>query len=162
MEEQLLQVLVNSGADVSGDRKELPEILNYQQAVRMTLDLAAQLTKMHENHRGFISVTKEQVVMIGDNNFLLKDLDMFRVDSNNKILISRPFEYNQLMAPELKDIDTLPSRVNSNVGYYSICKLVLSLLNIDNKLERLNPTKLFYLMKRIFSPDPEKRRFLYI
>ena len=79
MEEQLLQVLVNSGADVSGDRKELPEILNYQQAVRMTLDLAAQLTKMHENHRGFISVTKEQVVMIGDNNFLLKDILLLQI-----------------------------------------------------------------------------------
>ena len=73
----------------------------------MTLDLAAQLTKMHENIE-FIKITKEQVVMIGDNNFLLKDIDLFRVDSNNKILISRPFEYNQLMAPELKDIDTLP------------------------------------------------------
>ena len=32
MEEQLIQVLVNSGADISGDRKEVPEILNYQQA----------------------------------------------------------------------------------------------------------------------------------
>jgi hypothetical protein len=162
MEEQLIKVLINSGADVSGDRKELPSILDYHQAVRMTLDLAAQLTKMHENQRGIISITKEQVVMIGDNNFLLKELDLFRVDKNKKILISRPFEYNQLMAPELKDLNTLPSRVNSNVGYYSICKLVLSLLNIDNNVERLNPTKLYFLMDRIFNTDPEKRRFIYI
>ena len=57
---------------------------------------------------------------------------------------------------------TLPLRVNSNVGFYAICKLAISLLNIDNDINRLRPTKLYFLMDRILVENPEDRVFMYI
>lgn len=162
MEQLFIKQLQNSGADVSGERKPLPDILSYQQAVRLTLDLSAQLAKLHENKKGFISISKEQVEMIGENTFLIKEADLFRVKSNGNLLISKPFIYSNLMAPELKNLNTLPETVNSNVGYYCICMLVLSLLNIDNNLDRLRPTKLYFLMERILKENPSERRFIFI
>ena len=91
MEQLFIKQLQNSGADVSGKRQPLPDILTYQQAVRLTLDLSAQLAKLHENKQGFISVSKEQVEMIGENTFIIKDVDLFRVKSSGNLLISKPF-----------------------------------------------------------------------
>ena len=162
MEQLFIKQLQNSGADVSGERKPLPDILSYQQAVRLTLDLSAQLAKLHENKKGFISVSKEQIEMIGENTFIIKDVELFRVKSSANLLISKPFNYNNLMAPELKNLNTLPETVNSNVGYYCICMLALSLLNIDNNLDRLRPTKLYFLMERILKENPSERRFIFI
>ena len=162
MEEQMTKFLKDTGVDVSQKKGPVPDILSYEQAVRLTLDVAAQLSRLHEKRMGFISIRKEDIKMIGTNNFVISTPELFRVSWKNELLISKPFEYNELMAPELKSIKTLPSTVNANVGYYSICKLVLSLLNIDNNLARLSPTKLYYLMERIFKDDPDERRFIYI
>lgn len=162
MEQLFIKQLQNSGADVSGQRKPLPDILSYQQAVRLTLDLSAQLAKLHENKKGFISVSKEQVEMIGENTFIIKEVELFRVKSSGNLLISKPFTYNNLMAPELKNLNTLPETVNANVGYYCICMLALSLLNVDNNLDRLRPTKLYFLMERILKENPNNRRFIFI
>ena len=162
MEQIIIKQLQNSGADVSGPRKPLPDILSYQQAVRLVLDISAQLSKLHENMLGFIDISKEQIEMIGNNSFILKNPNLYRVKRNGEILISKPFTYNNVMAPELKTINTLPEIVNSNVGYYCLCKLVLSLLNIDNNLDRLRPTKLYFLMERILKENPLERRFIYI
>lgn len=162
MEEQMTKFLKDTGVDVSQKKGPVPDILSYEQAVRLTLDVAAQLARLHEKRMGFISIRKEDIKMIGTNNFVISSPELFRVSWKNELLISKPFEYNELMAPELESIKTLPATVNANVGYYSICKLVLSLLNIDNNLARLSPTKLYYLMERIFKDDPDERRFIYI
>ena len=162
MEELLITQLQNSGADISGKRTPVPNILSYQQAVRLTLDISAQLAKLHENKKGFINIRKDQIDMIGENNFIIKEIELYRVKSNGELLISKPFQYNDLMAPELNNINTLPETVNSNVGFYCICKLVLSLLNINNNLDRLRPTKLYFLMERILKENPNERRFIYI
>lgn len=162
MEQLFIKQLQDSGADISGERKDIPNILSYQQAVRLTLDISAQLAKLHENNKGFISISKDQIEMIGENNFIIKSVDLFRVKSTGDLLISKPFQYNDFMAPELKNLNTLPETVNSNVGYYCICKLVLSLLNVENNLERLRPTKLYFLMERILKENSSDRRFIYI
>ena len=162
MEQLFIKQLQDSGADISGERKDIPNILSYQEAVRLTLDISAQLAKLHENNKGFISISKDQIEMIGENNFIIKSVDLFRVKSTGDLLISKPFQYNDFMAPELKNLNTLPETVNSNVGYYCICKLVLSLLNVENNLERLRPTKLYFLMERILKENSSDRRFIYI
>jgi len=162
MEEQMISFLKKTGADVSGEKKPVPDILSYQQAVRLTLDIASQLAKLHEKRLGFISINKDQIHMVGENNFVIVNPELFRVNWKNELLISKPFTYNDLMAPELKQVNTLPSTVNSNVGYYAICNLVLSLLNIDNDINRLRPTKLYFLMERILKDNPNERRFIYI
>ena len=100
--------------------------------------------------------------MIGENTFIIKDVDLFRVKSSGNLLISKPFTYNNLMAPELENLNTLPETVNANTGYYCICKLALSLLNLDNNLDRLRPTKLYFLMERILKEKPAERRFIFI
>ena len=162
MEEQLLRVLKENDADISGERKPVPDILSYEQAVRLVLDLSAQLSMLIKNKQAILSVNKTQIEMIGDSNFIFKSIDLFRVSLKDQVLISKPFTYNKLMAPELENLKVLPSRVNLNVGYYAICKLAVSLLDIGNDITRLRPTKLFFLIERMFKSNPEERRFIYI
>lgn len=162
MEELLNKVLKDNEVDISKERRPVPDILSYEQAVRMVLDLAAQLSALIKNKQCILSVEKNQLEMIGESNFIFKSPDLFRVSFKNELLISKPFTYNKLMAPELEKINVLPARVNLNVGYYSICKLAISLLNIDDKLIRLSPTKLYFLIDRMLKDDPEERRFVYI
>ena len=162
MEELLNKVLKDNEVDISKERRPVPDVLSYEQAVRLVLDLAAQLSALIKNKQCILSVEKNQLEMIGESNFIFKSPDLFRVSFKNELLISKPFTYNKLMAPELEKIKVLPARVNLNVGYYSICKLAISLLNIDDKLIRLSPTKLYFLIDRMLKDDPEERRFIYI
>ena len=96
------------------------------------------------------------------DNYELYNVALSNQSGKGDLLISKPFTFNNLMAPELKTLNTLPEIVNSNVGYYSICMLVISLLNIEGNLDRLKPTKLYFLMERILKETPSKRRFIYI
>ena len=58
MEEQLLQVLKENDADISGERKPVPDILSYEQAVRLVLDLSAQLSMLIKNKQAILSLIK--------------------------------------------------------------------------------------------------------
>ena len=55
----------------------------------------------------------------------------------------------------------LPSNVSYNVAFYNFQNIAVELLGLD-ELIQLNPTKLYFLLKRCSSTNPDYRIFFYI
>ena len=137
--------------------------LNYQQCTRMILDIGGQIEALRENGFGLLHLSSDDVTITSDGSYILTPLeDPSPCDEAGMLLIDRPFVYNKAtMAPELKRIRVLPSRVFYTSAYYSLKPLVLKVLGVDD-LQSLFPTKLFYLIERCSHDDPKNRFFIFV
>jgi hypothetical protein len=134
-------------------------IFDYNQAVRFILDVSTQISYIIEN-RGYApySLLHEHISLINDT-FVITNFDTFVPIKNNKLLIKTLFKKTKYMAPELLTATTIPFSVDLNVVDYNIVKLCLQSLDIDNNIERLIPTKLYFLFKRVLL---DKMAILYV
>ena len=154
--------LIDLNRKVTKKREPINLPLNYSQALRMILDLKIQIDALKENNKAFIDINIDNIKLTGENTFIIHDLPTLFSIENKKILISKPYQKTKYIAPELQTSAKLPIKIDESASYYCISKLVLDVLNIDNNIERIYPTKLFYLIERILVENPEKRTFLYI
>ena len=90
------------------------------------------------------------------------DLNQHYMFLTIKTIIDKPFD-NKMhgIAPELVNINQLPSLVSYNVAYFSLKQLVLELMNIES-IMLLEPTKLYYLIIRCSQENPDDRVFMLI
>ena len=164
MEEILVESLSNSGNDVenSTDKKALKKRLNYDECLRLLLDVGAQIELLRENNIGILSVTKQDIMQLSHGGFMINpDILSFKCDNNGQIRVDKPFQKVKGMAPELEKIETLPTTVSYTVAYFSLKQLALDLLDIQS-LSQLEPTKMFYLLERCSRDDPKDRTFALI
>ena len=164
MEEILLEALSNSGNDVesSTDKKALSRRLDYDECLRLLLDVGAQIELLRENNIGILSVTKQDIMQLSHGGFMINpDILSFKCDNNGQIRVDKPFQKVKGMAPELEKIETLPTTVSYTVAYFSLKQLALDLLDIQS-LSQLEPTKMFYLLERCSRDDPKDRTFVLI
>ena len=150
-----------SGSIVTVTSSSVKEPIDYEDAVRLVLDIGAQLEVAEKNGKGFININMNDIKRTGEGSFLLISKDVYDI-RNKQLWITKPIKYNSEMAPELALITQLPAYVNINVSYYSLCKTILNSLDINKNIERLRPTKLYWLIKRATHKEPNNRRFLYI
>lgn len=134
------------------------DIFNYSQAVRFILDISTQISYIAQHGFAPFSLLHEHISKINDT-FIITNFDYFIPIKNNKLIIKTLFKKTKYMAPELLTAKTIPFSVNLNAIDYNIVKLCLQNLHIDNNIERLNPTKLYFLFKRVLS---ERKEILYI
>tara|TARA_Y100000389_G_C17445524_1_gene511360 strand:+ start:369 stop:854 length:486 start_codon:yes stop_codon:yes gene_type:complete len=161
MEDMFINVLNINGGKVDNKRESVKEPIDYEDAVRLVLDIGAQLEVAEKNGKGFININMNDIKRTGEGSFLLISKDVYDI-RNKQLWITKPIKYNSEMAPELALITQLPAYVNINVSYYSLCKTILNSLDINKNIERLRPTKLYWLIKRATHKEPNNRRFLYI
>lgn len=157
-------VLENGGA-VVGNRtcSVANSTLDYTQCTRMILDIGGQIEALRENGFGLLYLSVDDITITRDGSYLLTPLeDPVSCDENGILLIDRPFIYNKdTMAPELKRIHALPSKVFYTSVYYSLKSIVLKVMGIDD-IQSLFPTKLFYLIERCSVDDPKNRIFIFV
>ena len=157
-------VLENGGA-VIGNRtcSVANSTLDYTQCTRMILDIGGQIEALRENGFGLLYLSVDDITITRDGSYLLTPLeDPVSCDENGILLIDRPFIYNKdTMAPELKRIHALPSKVFYTSVYYSLKSIVLKVMGIDD-IQSLFPTKLFYLIERCSVDDPKNRIFIFV
>ena len=144
--------------------------LDYQKALQLTICLGHQLTALTNSGFGISYITPDDITIIDDNWFLITNLSNVVPLYKEKMLkIVKPITKNKdkpiFIAPEIKQISTLPAIVNQSCGFYSIaalCMFSLGLTDINKNLIRLSPTPLYFLLERCLQEDPEKRVFLLI
>ena len=137
--------------------------LDYQQCTRMILDIGGQIESLRENGLGLLYITTDDITITSDGSYILTPLeDPMLCDDKGMLLIDRPYTYDKdIMAPELKEINRLPSKVFYTSVYYSLKPLVLKVMGLTD-LRQLSPTKLFYLIERCSVDVPEKRNFIFV
>jgi len=161
MEALFVEVLERSGATTDDIREKIPATLDYEEALRLALDVGAQLEAAETEGKGYISVGPDNIRRMGSGSYLFVDNAPYDIVSG-ELKITKPFDYTPDMAPELSSVSRLPASVSPSAGYYSLAKSVVSLLGIGDDVERLRPTKLYYPVKRANEEDPKDRYFLYI
>ena len=165
MEQLLLQALQTNGNNITEKttKNKLTDALDYEQCLRMILDIGAQIELLKEHGIGILFVAKKNVFQLSTGGYILNtNILSFKCNEKGEINIDKPFDTSIVgIAPELVKINQLPSLVSYNVAYFSLKQLVLEVMQLD-KIEQLEPTKLYYLIERCSQENPSDRVFVLI
>lgn len=102
--------------------------------------------------------------------FLYISNDFLPINNKHKILFSKPFdrENNLFLSPEIKNIKQLPQEIHYKTVYYSLGTLSLFFYldanhkTIQEALQCIEFTKLYWLIQRCLHSLPERRTILYL
>jgi len=161
MESLFVSVLERSGATTDSKREKLADVMDYDEVSRLALDIGAQLEAAESEGKGYIRVGTDDIRKMDSGSYILVNEEPYDIVSG-ELKVTKPFSHTPDMAPELASVSRLPASVTPSVGYYSLAKTVVGLLGIDGDMERLQPTKLYFLVKRATAEDPKDRYFVYI
>lgn len=134
--------------------------LDYQQAVQLALNLGSQIAALAESGRGIVSLRRDDVIVC--EGFIIGNLSSTVALEEGKMEIVRAVDCHSCTAPEMHDLDTLPSLVNMSAIYYSIALLCLECMGISREMREIRGSKLYYMLGRCLRHDPQRREFLYI
>jgi len=156
--------------------------VSYNDATLIFFYLGKQLEYLIKNERKcFYAYNLNNIIVVDNNKFIyLSDIYLSDVENGSDLLISSPFEKdkNCFMCPQVKEVVEIPFSVSYKTSYYSLCLLLVYALSyemdfleetgearnkrIDQLLNPIIDTKLYYSIKRGLNNDPKKRSLLYI
>ena len=138
--------------------------MDYNRCVRMIFFIVQRIESLKLEGRGVLSVDVSDVLENEDGDFILqpKDETYLKCDSEGYLFLDRPFVYEEAyMAPELKTVTQLPTKLYYTCALYSLKSLALTVLQQTN-LSALYPTKLYYVLERTSVSKAEDRLFLFV
>jgi hypothetical protein len=143
--------------------KPLPKRLDYHEAYRLARCLEIQLNALEVavHSQSFIYLTVDDIRDIGSGWYIIHDITHMVPLHNNHITILTPIEKVK-EAPEFAKDITLPYVAHKSGLYYHIGKMLVELLGVDDDLELLYGSPLYFTIKRSLDPDPTKRHFLIV
>jgi hypothetical protein len=160
----------------AGSIKPLTDVLplDYLHVEKMILDLGVQMLVLAKYQTGLCGLTLDAISVLNEDLFLLTDLQQVRAFKKVKAVTAPSllaFTYpitvtdsdQAFLAPELREkleAKVLPFTTTRSVGYYSLAKLCLACLQLEN-LEPLQGSKLYYFLERCLQVEPSEREFLY-
>jgi hypothetical protein len=150
--------------------------LSYATCIKLIDDLSKQLFCLNKLGYGFYGFDINDILVI-DNTFIFCStqhlLELYNNDIIFTSLIKKPYFSN----PELFKLTSLPSKINHKCCYYSLGLLVVFLLmnkyllvgnefktskEIDNILQPINNTKIYWFLKRCLDDDINNRNLLLV
>ena len=153
--------------------------LSYATCIKLIDDLSKQLFCLNDLGYGFYGFDINDILVI-DNTFIFCStqylLELDESDNTNIIftsLIKKPYFSN----PELFKLTSLPAKINHKCSYYSLGLLVVLLImnkyllvgnefktskEIDNILQPINNTKIYWFLKRCLDDDINNRKLLLV
>jgi hypothetical protein len=154
----------------------------YNNVILILFYLGKQLEYLIKNeNKCFYAYKIDNIIVIDDNKFIyLSDDYLSEIENETNLLISSPFEKdgNCFMCPQVREMVEIPFSLSYKTSYYSLCLFLVYALSYEidfleeTEEERskrinqlLNPiidTKLYYVIKRGLIEDPKKRSILYI
>jgi len=148
--------------------------MDYAQVERLILHIGLQMQVLSEQQQGICGFTLDDIIVLDEEYFFLSGLDhVINIKNNNKnnepmLAFTYPLKFTkaakELLAPELREklvAKVLPFTTNVNVGYYSLAKLCLVCLALEQPMESLRGSKMYYCLERCLRVAPEERVFLY-
>ena len=150
--------------------------ISYATCIKLIDDLSKQLFCINKLGYGFYGFDINDILVI-DNTFIFCSTQyLLELDNTNIIftsLIKKPYFSN----PELIKLTSLPAKINHKCCYYSLGLLVVFLLmnkyllvgnefktskEIDNILQPINNTKIYWFLKRCLDDDINNRKLLLV
>jgi hypothetical protein len=145
--------------------------LDHGVILKMIYCLSTQLDFLiRECKKSFAFYDIANIIVIDNNKFVYVSGDMVNfIHNSENILITKPFiKTDNLLSPELSNINTIPSKIHYKSIYYSLGILIVFCMtgvptgNIDALFRDINGTKLHGFIKRCLDADPTKRSLLFV
>jgi hypothetical protein len=144
--------------------------MNYEEVELLILQIGQQMMVLEKYKKGIFFLNLTDIIVIDEKFFLLDSLDhVLNRYKQEQLLLSYPMKFTKaderFLAPELKGgLKTLPFYTSVTVGYYSLAKLCIYCLALDdeNNLDPLKGSKMFFFLSRCLQVKPEERYFLYL
>ncbi|MAR50814.1 MAG: hypothetical protein CML42_06790 [Rhodobacteraceae bacterium] len=140
--------------------------------------ISQQLFTLDKNNVGISHFDIEDIVVVKDVNennlFYFVNISKIIPKKNNLLEISSPFnKKHPFLSPEMKNINTIPSKITKYSSCYSLGILTIygflknnqKTINentFDDTVGFLGLNKLFYSLKRSIKNFPKDRKLLYI
>ena len=151
--------------------KSVPNF-SYLNTLKLVYYLTKQLSYLivEESHC-FYQFTPENIIVIDNSKFIYLSLNHLKkiIEETELIKFIAPFDRDGFVSPELLEVKSVPSTINYRTIYYSLGLLIMDCLfdyinqdidineEINNILNPIKETKLFYLIKRCLHEDPTCR-----
>jgi len=146
----------------------------YQQAFNLFKMVGQQLHALEIFGHAILSLDSDNIIVVNEKKFLLVDDTHVANIKNNMVEIKqigylKDIQKNKFAAPEVKKIDSFPSKILPYSGVYNLAAMTLYCLfntyYTQGKEDILNPifhTKLYWGLTRCLDEKPKKRFFLLI
>lgn len=144
--------------------------LSYETVESMMRMLIEQVRFFEQNGFGLLFLAPEDIIVIGNQNFVLFNTDLFKKREKDMLSIDRPYKKDDFSPPDFLSVKTLPYRLFYKSGYYSIGAVAVYSLfkeymtdkvDIDEALLPIVQTPLYWFIKRVLHKEP-KERFLIL
>ena len=153
--------------------KSVPNF-SYLNTLKLVYYLTKQLSYLiEEESHCFYQFIPENIIVIDNTKFIYLSLNHLKkiIEKTELIKFVAPFDRDGFVSPELLKVKSVPSTINYRTIYYSLGLLVMDCLfdyineeidikeikKINNILNPIKDTKLFYLIKRCLHEDPTFR-----
>ena len=156
--------------------KNREHIMELKQCIKMIDDIIKQISYLKSMNYGFYGFSINDILVV-DGLFLFCNTQYLVPLQNENFIFIEPISTPYFSSPEIFKLRTLPSEINYKCCYYSLGLLVVfCLLNnyllvgnelktteeIENILNPLFNTKIYWFIKRCIVPDINKRVLLLI
>ena len=135
-----------------------------------------------EYNHTFYRFNPNDIIVIDFSQFLYISLDDLMpittdntTNTTNEIIFTVPFCKDYYISPELKEITSLPSKINAKTIYYSLGSFIIDLLYILFSIKerkatikttpippQIKYTKLYWFLHKATMPNPKDRQLLFI
>ena len=151
--------------------------LYYQNAEALVKHAHLAMKNLEENGMGIVNFDVTDFIVINDEYFLFinseKVIFFSETNETNKtFMINEPIEKGSFPSPELDNMSSLPFKLPSQAGLFSLASLVGTLItstrlsSLDNDVDKflfeILHTKLYWCLKKCLNKDPVKRVFVLI
>jgi hypothetical protein len=149
-------------------------LLTYEQVLYIIHTISIQINFLYEKKYGFYGIDLNDVIVINNNIFLIvSDKNLLKIDrhddTNELLIIDKMIHIPLFNNPEIIKIKELPSKINYKSSYYSLGLLIGYCLfgsdilekNIEEILESISFTKLYFFLKRCFD-NLDERCLLFV
>ena len=149
--------------------------LSYRKACTLFQSLFLQIQDLQSHNLGvlYFDLSDIYFIEISDDEFyflLLKTDKIKEINNDNlEILETLPKKSKLFFSPELKSLKSFPKMISFKTIYYSLAlitlhtmKKITGTLDIENHIESLKETPLYWALQRCLVKNVENRTLLYI
>ena len=156
--------------------------LTNRMAIKMAHDLSKQIAYLEGKLFAFYGYDLDDILVINNDIFIIACVNhLLKIDPDNSIYFYTPIEKPYFSNPEIIKLTKLPAKIDYRSGYYSLGALILFCLtniyifaelkeelkeeekdNLNDILEPIYYTKMYWFIKRCFHEKGEERIILFI
>ena len=157
-------------------KEQTNQIMPYNKCIKLLDDLTKQIVYLKRLGYGFYGFDINDIVII-DNTFIICSAQYLLPIIEKCIIFYSPIKCPYFSSPEILELTTLPCKINYKCSYYSLGVLIIycllnkyllvgneikSVKDIDNIIQPLNNTKIYWFIKRCLNKNIDNRLLLLI